>query len=440
VSPVRPIKQLPEHEEPVQVAAPPSMDRRIEQRSLLTPRRITLGAGLLALIGGCVYAYLQFGTRSTLTIDDQRVTTSQVRRGPFTEYIPLSGNVAPRTTYYLDAVAGGQIIEVLVEPGAIVEKGQPLLRLENTDLQLQVISAEAQLTEQVSNLSSTQLSLEQNQMQHRRELIEIDYRIDQLKRTLARLQKVRATGGASESEIDDRKAELTYQQALRSAVAQAQTLDQRSQSEQVKRLTSALATMNENLAIARGKLSNLVIAAPIAGQLTTLEANVGESKGQGQRIGQIDELNAFRVTSFVDEFYLNRIAIGQRAGVELGDDEHTLEVKKIYPDVKNGQFQVDFEILGEPPDNLRRGQTVRIRLQIGESVEALLLANGGFISNTAGKWVFVVDEARTSASRREVRIGRRNPEMVEILEGLAEGDEVITSSYDNFTDFDQLKW
>lgn len=420
-------------------AGPSAMDRRIERR-LVTPRRIAMAAAGAALAGLTAYAYVEFGSTRTLTINDQRITTAHVEQGTFLEYVPVSGNIAPRTTYYLDAVAGGQVTDVYVENGAVVEAGQPLLRLENTDLQLQVISAEAQLTEQLSYLSSTQLELERNRLQHRRELIDIDYRIDQLTREISRMRGVVGTGGATESQIDDLEAELTYQKALREAVAEAQELDQRSQSEQIERLQGALETMNENLDIARSKLSNLVITAPISGQLTTLEAHVGESKSAGQRLGQIDEMNAFKVTSFIDEFYLGRVALGQRATVEIGGQQHNLEVAKIYPDVNDRQFQVDFAIVGTPPQRLRRGQTVRMRLQIGEPVDTLMLANGAFYNDTGGQWVYVVDQNTASATRRTVRFGRRNPDAIEVLDGLNEGDEIITSSYDNFADFDVVRW
>ena len=415
------------------------MDRALERR-IVTPARVMVAAGVLALLGLSGYAYVEFGLLRTLNVDADRLTLSTVAHGTFREYIPVTGNIVPRTTVYLDAIEGGQVTEVFVEAGAIVAAGTPLVRLKNTNLQLEVIGREAQLTEQLNNLSSTSLSFEQNRLRHRRELIEIDYQIDLLTRHIAQRRPLVGTGGTTQGELDDLEAELAYREALRTAVQEAQQVDQEFQATQMNSLSEAIDAMNKNLGIARENLENLAITAPIAGQLTLLEANVGESKAPGQRIGQIDELGAFKVSAFIDEFYLPRVAQGQIATLELAGSDYALEVAKIYPDVRNRQFEVELLFLDEAPAIVRRGQTVRMRLDIGEPADSLVVANGAFYDDTGGQWVFVLDEAGDEAVRRSVRFGRRNPEGIEVLEGLREGERVVTSSYENLTSFDRIRF
>ncbi len=414
-----------------------AMDKALERR-LVTPARAVAALGALALLGLCVYAYTEYGLHRTLTVDPDRLTISTVAAGTFREYIPVTGNVVPGTTVYLDAVEGGQVTDVFVEEGAFVKAGQPLVKLKNTDLQLEVIGREAQLTEQLNNLSSTSLAFEQSRLQHRRELIDIDHQIGDLERHLAERRPLVGKGGVTKGELDDLQANLDYNERLRKAVQDAQDVDAKFQTAQVARLREALDAMNKNLGIARQNLENLVVTAPIAGQLTLLEAHVGESKPVGQRIGRIDELDTFKVSAFIDEFYLPRVAVGQQASVELEGKDYRLRVAKIYPDVRDRQFQVDLEFLEAPPEGLRRGQTVRMRLEIGEPAKSLVLANGPFYDDTGGQWVFVLDGSGKHAQRRRVRFGRRNPEGIEVLEGLRAGDRVVTSSYGDLMNFDRI--
>ncbi|HEY8519714.1 MAG TPA: HlyD family efflux transporter periplasmic adaptor subunit [Gammaproteobacteria bacterium] len=413
------------------------MDRRIERR-LVTPQRVGLALGAVALLGLAAYGYARFGLSRALRVGAERVTVSTVSYGTFREYIPVTGNVVPRTTWYLDAIEGGQVTAVFVEEGELVEKGQPLIELKNTDLQIQVIAAEAQALEQ-SNYFTNQTQLaEQTRLRNQRELIENDYRIDLAERELARLRPLLATGGATQKQIDDLEAELTYRRNLRETLLEVRRLDEEFRANQIPRMESALAALNRSLEIARASLDNLVITAPISGQLTLLDANVGQSTSRGQRLGQIDELNAFKVSAFVDEFYLTRVAIGQTATVDIGRETYTLEIVKIYPDVRDRQFEIDLEFVGPMPELIRRGQTLRMRLEIGQPADTLVLANGAFYDDTGGQWVFVLDESGDFAERRSVRFGRRNPEGIEVLDGLEAGDRAITSSYESFMNFDRI--
>ena len=421
------------HDDDVVLSA---MDQRLEQ-GLLTPWRIGVAAGALALVGLAVYGYVEFGLNRTLIVSAERVTIARVSYDTFREYIPVTGNVVPRTTVYLDAVDGGQITAVHVEEGAFVTAGQPLVTFKNTNLELQVIGAEAQLTEQLNYLSTTRQNFEQSRLGNQRELIDIEYQLDRLSRDLARKQPLLATGGVTKGQLDDLEAELTRYRKLRVPVAQQLRLDEEFGSNQLTRMGEALEALNKNLAIARDNLTNLVITAPIDGQLTLLQANAGESKAPGQRVGQVDEQNAFKVSAFVDEFYLSRVAVGQLAEVEFDGKPYELEVAKQYPDVRDRQFEIDLVFVGEAP-GIRRGQTVRMRLEIGQPADTLVLANGGFYDDTGGQWVFVVDESGSVAERRDVRFGRRNPEGIEVLEGLRDGERVITSSYESLERFDRI--
>jgi HlyD family secretion protein len=430
-----PAPAVPEPDEIVLSA----MDRRLTRR-LITPLRAIVALALLAFAAISVFAYQRYGLHRTLSLDAQRLKISTVARDTFHEYIPLTGNVVPRNTVYLDAVDGGQITDVYVEEGALVAPGQPLVSLKNTNLQLQVIAAEAQLTEQLNQLNQTSLTAEQTRLDNRRSLIDVDYLIERLNRELARARALIGTGGTPQSTIDDLEAELAYRQDLRAELLDAQRVNAEFRETQTERMRNALAAMNRNLAIARENLDNLVVTAPIAGQLTMLDANVGESKSPGQRIGQIDEQHAFKVSAFVDEFYLTRVAPGQPATFEDGSRAHELTVVKVYPDVRNRQFQIDLAFGGSAPGQIRRGQTVRMRLEIGEPADTLVLENGAFYDDTGGQWVFLLDAAGHHAERSSVRFGRRNPEGIEVLEGLSAGDRVITSSYENFTTFDRIQF
>ena len=414
------------------------MDRRI-RRSWFTLERIVAAITLTIVVTAAAYGYARFGTGRTLTVNSQNITVSPVRYQTFHEYIPVAGHVVPRTTVYLDAVEGGQVTDVFVEEGAFVQAGQRLVRLKNSALQLQVIASEAQLTEQLNNLAATGLTFEQSRLRRKRELLEIDHRLDVLVRDLRQRELLLASGGVTQAEIDDLESERSYNQNLKQAVQEAQAIDAEFQATEMTRMREALDAMNANLDFARSNLSNLTVVAPISGQLTLLEAEVGQSTAPGSRIGRIDQVDAFKVTAFIDEFYLSRVVVGQRASVEIAKQDYLLELGKIYPGVVDRLFEVDLYFLDRLPEGIRRGQTVRMRLEIGAPAENLVVANGPYVDDTGGLWVFVVDRHAMRAERRSVRLGRRNPEGIEVLDGLREGEEIVTSGYEFLMDFQELQ-
>lgn len=413
-----------------------TMDIKIKPRSV-TPYRIGMVAFLLVVISMFSYGYITYGLQSTQAVQLERLTVSAVGPGIFRDFIPITGNVVPRNSVFLDSIDGGQISEIFVEEGALVEAGQSLLILKNTGLQLEVIGREAQLAEQINNLAVTQLSIEQNRLMHRRNLIDIDYLIEKLGRQHERYKQLVNSGGVTQEELENLQLDHDYQSALRIAVAESQRLDELSQSRQSETLQIAVDNLNKNISIARENLDNLTIRAPISGQLTSLEADIGESKSRGQRIGKIDEVDSFKVSAFIDEFYLARVLIGQTGAVTIDDKEYLLTVGKIFPEVLDRQFEIDL-VFDELPSNVRRGQTLRLRLEIGDSTETITIPNGPYYDDTGGLWVYVVDPDLQSASRRDVRLGRRNPEYIEVIDGLFDGEQVITSSYLNFGESERL--
>lgn len=416
-----------------------SMDKRIE-RKLVTPQRIAIAVGAVLLAAVTIYAYVHYGLTRTLTVGSERLTVSKVSYGTFREYIPVTGNVVPRTTIYLDAISGGQVTEVHTEEGAMVKAGEPIVTFKNTDLQLRVITTEAQTSEQLSQLATLRLQYDNTHLGNLRTMTEAVYQIDRLERDLKRKRPLLATGGTTQGVIDDLEAELARDRANLETAKEALRIEEEFRKTQLDRMNTAQEAMKQNLEVARQNLENLVIVAPITGQLTLLEANVGESKAAGQRIGQVDEVGAFKVNAFIDEFYLSRVTIGQTATVEIDGKNYELTVSKVYPEVTNRQFEVDLLFSGNPPATIRRGQTVRMRLEIGQPADTLVLANGAFFDDTGGQWVFVVDPSGDFAERRPVRFGRRNPEGVEVLGGLKQGEEVITSSYESFMTFDRIQF
>jgi HlyD family secretion protein len=414
-----------------------AMDRKVARPRGSRIRSALFVAGALAATAAVAYSVLTVSASRSLTITRDSVTTSVVKSGEFSDYVPLRGTVTPLRTVYLDAIEGGRVDAVLVEEGATIVAGQPILELSNTALQLDVISREAQVSEQVNNLRNTRLAIEQNRLSLRNELTEIDYHIKRLEKLAARRAELASAGLIARQDSEDSADELAYFRERRANTLESQKTDELMRRSQIERLESTVEQLQKNLVIARRNLEGLVVKAPIGGQLTSLDAEIGESKARGQRLGQLDDLNGFKITAPVDEFYLTRLRKDQLALFEIGGETYDLRVAKIYPEVRDGKFDIDLRFDAHaPPQGLRRGQSVQLRLALGDATEALLLSNGGFFQDTGGTWAFVLDGA--VATRRDVKLGRRNPELIEVLAGLQPGDEVITSEYSAFLDMDRL--
>ncbi|HEY4211986.1 MAG TPA: HlyD family efflux transporter periplasmic adaptor subunit [Steroidobacteraceae bacterium] len=415
------------------------MDRRVEGGSGAR-RWLLLGCGAAVLLVVAVLLYVRFALTRSVTVREASVVVAPVRMEVFTEYVPATAVVAPRTTAYLDAVEGGQVAEVYVEEGAFVKRGQVLLKLKNTNLQLEMLGRQAQLMEQLDRLNQTILSFEQARVTHEKELIESSAQIDQLAQRQQRREALRATGMVSKEELDELGIDLTRARKLQAAAMEARDMDGKFRNEQVTQLRSAIKTTRENLDVASETMQSLLVKAPITGQLTALSADLGAAKTPGQRIGQIDDSTAYKVEAGIDEFYLGRVKTGQLATAESNGKTWKLEVAKVYTQVTDRQFKVDLYFReAAAPEGLRRGQTMQIRLEVGAPSRGLVTANGPFFEETGGNWVFVLPPTGTVAQRRAVRFGRRNPEQIEVLSGLTAGERILSSGYEQLRKFDRIE-
>jgi HlyD family secretion protein len=438
------------------------MDRYIDSRPARLRRRLVFAAAALIAVAVAAVTYVRFGLTRVVAVNADRLVISSVKSDVFDEYVPATARVAPRTTAYLDAVEGGQVAEVLVEEGALVHQAQPLVRLKNTELQLEVLGRQAQLMEQLDRLNATILAYEQTRLGHERDSIEANAQVEQLSQRLRRRQALQPSGAVSAADIDEVAIDLGRYRKQVAAIEEASAMDEKFQREQVAQLRAAVKTIQGNLGMAGETLKSLVVVAPITGQLTALDAHLGEAKRPGQRIGQIDQLDDYKVEADIDEFYLGHVAVGQRATAEIDGNEYQLVLSKVYPQVTDRQFKVDLLFAGdsardpqrpsrddsgkagprplEPPASaLRRGQSLQIRLHIGAAHRALVIANGPFYDDTGGTWAFVLPPNGAEAQRHAIRLGRRNPQQIEVLSGLSAGDRLITSSYESLRGFDRVR-
>jgi HlyD family secretion protein len=356
----------------------------------------------------------------------------------FEDFLPLRARVTPLVTVYLDAVEGGRVEQKLVEDGAQVVQGQPLAVLSNAELQLSTLEKQAEVEQQLNNMRSQELALAQTRSANMRDLNQAETELAKARRQYDLYKPLAEKGFVASKTFNDTKDDLAYQtkrlQILQHTISQDEAL----QTSQLRQLRAASASLNGSLGIARGSLGQLNIRAPVTGQLSGFEIQLGQSLQQGERIGQIDSAGGDKLQADVDEFYLGRVAMGQTATADIDGKSYRLKVAKVYPQVRNGQFQIDLIFDGPEPASMQRGQTVQAKLTLGDSSRAVLIPNGAFFNDSGGNWVFVVDKGGNSATRRQVQLGRRNSDFIEVLNGLAPGERVITSSYSGLVDKDQL--
>lgn len=412
------------------------MDRKIEKSKWKKYKSfILMAVGALAVV---VTLVLGAQGGDTLKIDNRRIAISTVKSGDFQEFIPLSGTVVPIKTYFLDAIEGGRVETKYIEAGTFVEKGDKIISLANTNLLLDIMYREAELFQQSNNLRNTKLAMQQNRLNIQSQLLDLNYQILQSKRVYERNKKLADKRMISGEEFESTRDD--YQYLLKKRVLTLQSFEQDSiyREVQVHQLETGLQRMQDNMEIVKQNLDNLVLTAPVSGQLTSLNAEIGEAKVRGERLGQIDILDGFKVSTPVDEHFITRVQLNQSARFSIGSTEYIIRLTKIYPEVVNGQFRIELEFDEAEPEDIRRGQTLHMRLELGNSEQALLLRRGGFYQDTGGQWVYVLDEGGESASKREIKLGRQNQDFYEVLEGLEPGDKVITSSYSQFGDYEQL--
>lgn len=413
------------------------MDRVIKKNKWTLKRMLTAGvSGLFILF---ILVKLIFGDHSSkLNVNTERVTISEVTRGPFQEFIPVNGNVIPLHTRFLDAEEGGQLDTIYIEAGELVKKGDRILRLSNTNLLLDILYREADLAEQSNALRNTRLEMERNRLDLQSQLIELNYDIKKQKRLYQRMSTLHNKDLVSLEEFEAARDDYEYMVQKRDLTVESHVQDSLFRASQIHNLESSLSRMQNSLELVKKNLENLTLRAPLTGQLTSLIPEVGESIARGERIGQIDVLDGFKVRVSIDQHYIARINPGQSGEFDFNNQTYRLTIRKIYPEVIDGSFQADMEFEGDEPEGIRRGQTLYIRLELGDLSEATLLARGGFYQKTGGQWVYVVDPSGDFAEKRDIRLGRQNPQVFEVLEGLETGEKVITSGYDTYGDIDKL--
>ncbi len=413
------------------------MDRPIEKKKW-PPKKIAALSLMGIVLAVALHSLFFRDSRSRLNVNPERITIATIERGAFQEFIPVPGNVRPIRPLYLDAIEGGRVENLDLEAGTLVHEWDKILRLGNTNLLLNIMVQEAQFFEQTNNLRNTRLAMEQHRLTLRREIVELDYQILRQKRTYERNAALAKKNLISQQEYEQAKDEYEYLLKRKKLALETQKQDATFRKLQIEQLDASVQRMQTNLGMVKQKLENLVLRAPISGQLTSLHAEIGESKSPGERLGKIDVLEGFKVRAGIDEHYIARIETGRTGAFDLAGTSYTLLVRKIYPEVREGRFEVDMEFDGASPQGIRRGQTLHIRLELGDLSEAVLLPRGGFYQKTGGQWVYVLEPSGAYATKRAIRLGRQNPQVFEVLEGLEPGERVITSTYDGFGEIDKL--
>ena len=413
------------------------MDRKIEDKRWIKPKHYTYIA--LGVFFVAVILYLVFrDNTSTFRVEKEKLSTSEVFHGSFQDYIRVIGHVEPISVVYLDAIEGGRVEEMLIEEGSVVEKGDVILRLSNTNLSLSILNSEAQLAEKSNFLRNTQINMEQQKLNLQREILQLNHDLKRKKRTYEQNKRLYEKELIPEEEYIKSKEDYQLSRRLRDISQKRHLQDSIFRANQINKISQNLDNMQKNLELIYQRQENLNVKAPVDGQLGLLNAELGQSISRGQRIGQVNVLTSYKIKAQIDEHYIDRVRWGLTAYFERQNDTFPLKLKKVYPEVRDGRFEVDMEFTGDLPENIRTGQSYHISLQLGETEQVLQVSRGGFFQSTGGQWVFVVAPDGQSAVRRPIRIGKQNPRYYEVLEGLQAGETVITSSYETFGDNEKL--
>lgn len=413
------------------------MDIQLEKKKGLKLKHYGyIALGILLLFVG--YKLVFASSISTFRTEKERLSLSTVTDGKFDDYITINGNVAPIATIYMDAYEGGRVSEKLIEEGSMVKKGDIILRLENMALYEQILASESNLALKQNDLRSTKLTFDSRQVEGRRSLATAEYDLQRLKRNYEQNQEL------FKDELISKETYLLSKENYELAKKQYDIVKLQTEQDDELRKTSLtgldadLARMQKTLSMVYDRLDHLNVRAPADGQLGFLDAEIGQNISQGQRIGQINVLTDFKIEADIDEHYIDRVKRDLSATLERNGNEYKLRLRKVYPEVRNGRFRVDLVFVDDKPETIRAGQSYNIRLQLGESNDALLLPKGGFFQSTGGQWVFVVDPNGNEAIRRNIRLGKQNSRYYEVLEGLQPGEQVITSNYDSFGDAERI--
>ncbi len=409
------------------------MDRIIERKKGIRKKHIPYIAGGAAFIALILWIFLG-NHEASLRIDSRTIVTAAAEKGMFNDFIKINGQVQPITTVQLTPLEGGVVEEIAIEEGAMLKKGDIIVRLSNSQLNLQILESEASLAEKENFLRNTQVTMEQEKLTLERERVQLNMDVERKGRKYMQYKRL------YEEELIAREdmiqAAEDYQMAVkdRKLIIARQKQDSLYRKIQIEELENSLRSMNRNMELIHERMDNLNVKSPIDGQLGSLDVMLGQSLSSGSNIGQVNDLSDYKIEALIDEHYIDRVRTGLSATFERQGGTFPLEVKKVYPDVKEGQFKTDLVFTGERPDNIRTGQTYYINLELGQPTEAVIIPRGAFYQSTGGMWIFVLTPEGDKAYRREIRIGRQNPQYYEVIEGLAPGEQVIISGYDNYGD------
>lgn len=413
------------------------MDKLIEKKKW-TPKKIVFISAALLFALFTLYTFVFADRKSKLNVEKDKITIAEVIQAPFQEYIPVTGIVEPIQTFYLDLSDGGKVMQKFVEEGAYLKIGDPIIKLDNPNLSLQVMSTQSSFLQAESMARQTRLTFEQNLLNKQDQLLNLNLSLLSQERTYKNNKVLFEKGMISRNEYEDAKDRYETQLKSKQLLREVLKRDSLTFTQLVQQGESNVEMSKNYLALVQSQLANLTVKAPIKGQLTSLNAEIGQSVSAGFRLGQIDNVDSFKVRTEIDEHYITRVREGQTGEYELDGKKYALKIKTVYPQVTNGRFYADMLFTSGKPKDIRRGQTVHIKLQLGGLTNALLVESGGFYSTTGGQWIFVLDKSGTSAERRNIKIGRQNPQCYELLQGLKPGEKVITSSYDNYSEYEML--
>ena len=412
------------------------MDKVVERRGLPRNTKIAIGGGAVLVLALLFWWFMPGAGSQTVTRN--RLTISTVQTGRFEDFIPLRAKVTPLLTVYIDSIEGGRVDKVLVEDGTDVVAGQPIAMLSNAELQLSTLARQTEVEQQINNMRSQELALSQTRLSNERAILDAQLALTTARRQYEREAPLAAKGYVSGKQFNDTTDNYQYQQRRLAVLQRSQSSDERLQSGQLDQQKASMKSMSAGLGIARNNLDALNLKAPVTGKLSGFSIQIGQSLQRGERIGQIDSPGKNKLQAGVDEFYLGRVQVDQTATVDWNGKTYRARVTKIYPQVQNNQFQVDLQFTGDEPQGIQRGQTLQAKLSLGDPAPAKLIPAGAFYNDTGGNWIFVVAPGGNTAVKRQVRLGRRNPDYVEVLDGLDPGERVITSPYTGFADKDRL--
>ena len=413
------------------------MDRVIEKKTWTTKRILTIG-GIVAIVALISASYYFTSGKTKLNQDTDRLTISEVKKGPYKDNIPVNGVVLPLTSIYLDATEGGRVEEKYVDDGAEMKKGEPILRMSNTDLMMTMMSSQNNVYNTLTQMQINQNAASQNTVNKRTSMADVESQYNEAERIYNLDKRLYSEKAIGMQEFKQAENNYNYYRQKKQLTEQILSQDSISRAQQAAQDKRSYQGSQQALTIMEKKVGDLIVRAPVDGQLTSLDAEIGENKNKGQRLGQIDVLSGFKVRVNVDEHYLSRIFVGQTGDFTFANKSYKLKIKKVFTQVLNNTFQVDMEFVGDVPQGIRRGQTLQIVLALSDETTAILLPKGGFFQQTGGNWIFKVSEDGKTATRIDIQLGRQSIDYYEVLGGLNPGDKVITSSYENYGNIQEL--